>query len=90
MDPLQHLISAAHLNAILERAGVLTGRYVQDVTIMNDRSMGMSRIVRLRLTYDGPAATLPGSLIQREIPRLCLSLLDACLNLDSKSHNPRR
>src|SRR3954469_19220389 len=63
MDPLQHLTSAAHLNAILKRADVLSGRHVQDVTIISDRPTLMSRIVRLRLTYDGPAATLPGSLI---------------------------
>jgi hypothetical protein len=63
MDPLQHVISADHLNAILERAGVLGGRHVQEVTIISDRPTLVSRIIRLRLTYDGPAATLPGSLI---------------------------
>jgi hypothetical protein len=63
MDPPLHLISAAHLNAILERAGVLGDLRVQDVTIISDRRTLMSRIIRLRLTYDGPANALPGSLI---------------------------
>lgn len=63
MDPLLHLISAAHLNAILERAGMLGDPHVRDVTIIDDRATLMSRIIRLRLTYDGPANDLPGSLI---------------------------
>jgi hypothetical protein len=36
---------------------------VQDVTILSDRPTLMSRIIRLRLTYDGPADFLPASLI---------------------------
>jgi ecdysteroid kinase len=63
MDPLLRLISAAYMNAILERAGVLGDLHVQDVTIISDRPTLMSRIIRLRLTYDGPANALPGSLI---------------------------
>ena len=63
MDPLLRLISAAYLNAILERAGVLGDLHVQDVTIISDRPTLMSRIIRLRLTYDGPANALPSSLI---------------------------
>jgi hypothetical protein len=62
MDPLR-LISAAQLNAVLERAGVLGGLHVQDVTIISDRPTLVSRIIRLRLTYGGPANALPGSLI---------------------------
>jgi hypothetical protein len=56
-------ISAAHLTAILQRADVLGDRHVQEVTIISDRTVLLSRIVRLRLTYDGPANTSPGSLI---------------------------
>jgi hypothetical protein len=63
VDPLLRLISAAHLNAILERAGVLGNVHVQDVTNISDRSTLVSRIIRLRLTYDGPADALPSSLI---------------------------
>jgi hypothetical protein len=37
IDPLLRLISTAHLNAILERAGVLGDLHVQDVTIISDR-----------------------------------------------------
>ena len=36
---------------------------MQDVTIINDRPTLMSRIIRLRLTYDGPANALPGGLV---------------------------
>ena len=63
MDPLLRLISAAHLTAILERTGLLNDRRVQEVTIISDRPTLLSRIIRLRLTYDGPANALPGSLI---------------------------
>jgi hypothetical protein len=63
MDPLLPLISAANLNAILERAGVLGDLRVLDVTVVSDHPTLMSRIIRLRLTYDGPANALPGSLI---------------------------
>jgi thiamine kinase-like enzyme len=63
MDPLLPLISAAHLNAVLELAGVLGDQHVKDVTVVSDRATLMSRIIRLRLTYDGPAAAFPGSLI---------------------------
>jgi Phosphotransferase enzyme family len=63
MDWLLRLTSADHLNAILEKAGVLGGLHVQDVSIISDRPTLASRIIRLRLTYDGPANALPGSLI---------------------------
>jgi hypothetical protein len=64
MDPPPlRLINAAHLSAILERAGVLGDLHVQDVTIISDHPTLVSRIIRLRLTYDGPANTLPSSLI---------------------------
>jgi hypothetical protein len=63
MDPLLRLISAAHLNAILDKAGVLGDLQVREVSIISDRPNLTSRIIRLRLTYDGPAAALPSSLI---------------------------
>ena len=63
MDPLPRLTSADHLNAILEKAGVLGDLHVRDVSIISDRPTLVSRIIRLRLTYDGPANGLPGSLI---------------------------
>ena len=63
IDPLLRLTSADPLNAILEKAGVLGDLHVQDVSIISDRPTLMSRIIRLRLTYDGPANALPGSLI---------------------------
>jgi hypothetical protein len=63
MDQLLRLISAAHMNEILQRGGVLDDLHVQDVTIISDRPTLVSRIIRLRLTYDGDASALPGSLI---------------------------
>lgn len=63
MDPLLRLISAAHLNDILEQAGVLGDAHVRDVTVTSDRPTLHSRIIRLRLTYDGPANASPGSVI---------------------------
>ena len=42
---------------------MLDDRHVKDVTIISDRPTLVSRIIRLRLTYDGPANALPGSLI---------------------------
>ena len=63
MDPLLRLISAAHLNTMLEREGVLGDVHVRDVIITSDRSRLMSRVIRLRPTYDGLANALPSSLI---------------------------
>ena len=63
MDPPLRMINAAQLNVILERAGVLGDLHVQDVTIISDRPTLLSRVIRLRLTYDGPANALPSSLI---------------------------
>ncbi len=53
----------AYLNAILERAGVLGDRHVRDVNIVSDRPTLVSRIIRLRLTYDDTANHSPCSLI---------------------------
>ncbi len=63
MDTLLCLTSAHRLNAVLDTAGVLRDLQVRDVSIISDRPTLVSRIIRLRLTYDGPASTLPGSLI---------------------------
>jgi hypothetical protein len=63
MDPLLRLINPAHLNAILEQAGVLGDARVRDVAIVSDRLTLVSQIIRLRITYHGPASALPDSLI---------------------------
>ena len=63
MDSLLRLTSVVQLNAILERAGVLGGARVRDVTIISDRPILVSRITRLRLVCDAPADALPNSLI---------------------------
>jgi hypothetical protein len=63
MDLPLRLINATHLNAILDRTGVLGDRRVREVTIISDRPTLVSRIIRLRLTYDGPATAWPSALI---------------------------
>src|ERR1700761_372491 len=63
MDPLLPLISAANLNEILGQAGALGDHQVKDVAIISDHPTLMSRIVRLRLTYDRPGVASPSSLI---------------------------
>ena len=63
MDPLLRLITVGYMNGILERAGVLGGQHVRDFTIVSDRPTLVSRIIRLRLTYDGTANASPRSLI---------------------------
>lgn len=62
MDKPLGLINAAYLNAVLKQAGVLDKPCVRDVSVISDRPTLISRIIRLRLTYDDPDA-LPNSLI---------------------------
>ena len=52
-----------HLAEALRRHGVLSTGRVRDVTTDAPRDLLMSRIVRLKLAYDGPAETAPASLI---------------------------
>ena len=52
-----------HLTDALRRHGVLSTGRVRDVTTDAPRDLLMSRIVRLKLAYDGPAEKAPASLI---------------------------
>jgi hypothetical protein len=54
---------ATQLTAALRRAGVLGPEAVRDVTVESTRLLIMSRITRLRLTYDGAAPDAPRSVI---------------------------
>jgi thiamine kinase-like enzyme len=64
------LADAAHLTAILRRNGVLADGRVREVTADAPRNMILSRIVRLRLAYEGMADGAPASLILKlPLPR---------------------
>jgi len=57
------LADAAHLTTILRRNGVLADGRVREVTADPTRDMMLSRIVRLRIAYEGAADGAPASLI---------------------------
>ena len=62
----EDLPRAAHpeyLTDALRRAGALGARRVCDVVVESSKPTILSRIIRLRLSYDGPAADAPASLI---------------------------
>jgi len=62
-DPLPAAAEPARLTAALRGAGVLGDERVREVAVESARSTILSRIVRLRVAYDGAAAQGPRSLI---------------------------
>ena len=56
---------AERLTATLQQAGVLGAAAVRDVVVESSRATIVSRIIRLRLTYDRPASDAPASLIAK-------------------------
>lgn len=56
---------AEHLTCTLRQAGVLGAASVRAVALEPARTTIISRIVRIRLTYDRPAADAPASLIMK-------------------------
>jgi hypothetical protein len=54
---------AAHLTNALRRCGALGDGRVRDVVVETSHNTILSRIIRLRLAYDGPAEGAPGSVI---------------------------
>src|ERR1700738_273298 len=54
---------ATHLTDALRRCGVLGDGRVCDVVVESPRNTILSRIIRLRLAYDGPAAGAPSSVM---------------------------
>jgi hypothetical protein len=54
---------AEHLTDVLRRCGALGEGRVCDVAVESSRNTILSRIVRLRLAYDGPATGAAGSVI---------------------------
>jgi hypothetical protein len=61
-EPVQSVADAEYLTGVLRRCGALGEGRVRDVVVESVRPTLLSRIVRLRLTYDG-AADGPVSLI---------------------------
>ena len=56
-------IHAAHLTDALRRCGALRDGSVRNMVVESSRDTILSRIIRLRLAYDGPEAGAPGSVI---------------------------
>jgi hypothetical protein len=51
------------LTEVLRKSGVLRDGHVADVAVESSRATIMSRIIRLRLTFEGAAGDTPHSLI---------------------------
>jgi len=52
-EPLPKAAEADHITDVLHRCGALTDGRVSDVVVESSRPTLLSRIIRLRLTYDG-------------------------------------
>ena len=63
MESLPQAASAEHLTLALRRSGVLGGGCVVEVAVDSARNTILSRIIRLRLSYEGAADAAPASLI---------------------------
>lgn len=61
--PLPRAAHAGYLTDALRRSGVLGDGRVCDVVLENSRATILSRIIRLRLSYEGGAVEAPHSLI---------------------------
>src|ERR1700753_3385542 len=67
---LPEAAQAVALTDALRETGVLAGGRVSGVVLESDRKTVLSRILRLRLSYDGPAGAAPNTLIfQTGLPR---------------------
>jgi hypothetical protein len=62
-DPLPRAAERDYLTAALRRCGVLADGRVSEVAVESSRATLLSRIIRLRLSYDGATAGAPPSLI---------------------------
>jgi hypothetical protein len=61
-EALPRAADAEHITEALRRSGVLGKSWVRDVRVESSRSTLLSRIIRLRLSYEG-ATDAPKSLI---------------------------
>jgi hypothetical protein len=62
-EDLPRAAQPEYLTEALRRAGALGAGRVCDVVVESSKATILSRIIRLRLSYDGPAADTPASLI---------------------------
>jgi hypothetical protein len=62
-EPLPRAIQPEYLTEALRRSGALGDGRVRDVVVESSRATILSRIIRLRLSYDGEAAAAPQTLI---------------------------
>jgi hypothetical protein len=62
-DPLPRAADAEHLTDALRRSGALGDGRVCDIAVESSRATILSRIIRLRLSYEGTATDAPRSLI---------------------------
>ena len=62
-EALPEAANAERLTNALHRCGALGGGRVRDVAVESSRNAILSRIIRLRLTYDGAVSEAPGSVI---------------------------
>jgi hypothetical protein len=62
-EPLPRAAEAEYLTEVLRRSGVPGDGRVADVAVLSSRPTILSRIVRLGLSYDGPAPEAPASVI---------------------------
>ena len=77
-ESLPKAADAEHLTEALRRAGALGEGRVCNVVAESSRATILSRIIRLRLTYDGAVAAVPNSVILKTgLPDLAEGLLNA-------------
>ena len=62
-EDLPRAAQPEYLTDALRRAGALRAGRVCDVVVESSKPTILSRIIRLRLSYDGPAAGAPASVI---------------------------
>src|SRR5438874_2062915 len=77
-SPLPTAAQAEHLSEALRRSGALAHGRVREVAVESSRAKLLSRIIRLRLAYDGDAAEAPNSVIVKTaLPDAPLGLWNA-------------
>jgi thiamine kinase-like enzyme len=62
-ETLPGAADAEHLSGVLRGCGALAGGRVRAVTVEHSRATLLSRIIRLRLVYEGDARDAPGTII---------------------------
>jgi Ecdysteroid kinase-like family len=65
LETLPRVVTAAHLTEALRRAGVLGDAAVDEVVVDSARLTLLSRIIRLRLSYDSATEGAPPTLIMK-------------------------